>query len=68
LGGELGGVGRSLATALLCGIYLHVLGTGSQASAWLGLPTIITSLVVRLRNKKAFSDYREQRASFWLYF
>jgi hypothetical protein len=75
LGGELGGVGRSLATALLwrvslvklqgmrsgewvvallCGVYLRVLGTGSQASAWLGLFTMIASLVVRYRNKKAF--------------
>jgi hypothetical protein len=34
--------------------YLRVLGTGNQASAWLGLFTIIASLVVRYRNKKAF--------------
>jgi hypothetical protein len=57
----LGGVGRSLATALLCGIYLHVLGAGSQASTWLGLFTIIASLAVRHRNKKAFCWHIENK-------
>ena len=37
--------------------YLRVLGTGRQAS-----------LVVQYRTKRLFAGYREQRASFWLYF
>jgi hypothetical protein len=83
LGGELGGVGRSwkglggvgrrvghssflargaggVSCSLLSGVSLYVL---------VGLPTIITSLAVRHRNKKGFfAGYREQRAFFWLYF
>jgi hypothetical protein len=49
---ELGGVGRSVGYSsflaelrLLSGVYLHVL---------VDLPTIIASLAVRHRNKKAF--------------
>jgi hypothetical protein len=67
LGGELGGVGKSSSLPGILGeiykagvgsefflnFYLHVLGTGRQAS-----------LVVQYRNKKAFAGYRKQRASF----
>jgi hypothetical protein len=67
---DLGGVGYSSSLA-------SVLGTGSLASAWLGLPTIIASLAVRHRNKKAFllaienkellsgCTFRNQRKQVW---
>jgi hypothetical protein len=41
--------------SLLSGVYLYVL---------VGLPTIISSLAVRHRNKRLFAGYREQ--SFFL--
>jgi hypothetical protein len=50
-----------------------IFGTGSQASAWLGLFTIIASLVVRYRNKKALENkellsgciFRDQGKQAW---
>jgi hypothetical protein len=70
LGGELGGVGRSLATALLWRREGRgVLGTGSQASTWLGLfynyrISDYKVLKQQQQQKKLFAGYREQRVSF----
>ena len=51
-----GGRGRGVSYSLLSGVYLHVL---------VGLPTIISSLAVRHRNKKAFC-WLERTKSFFL--